>query len=29
MVFIDGGHSYDPANSDYLNWNSKIISKGS
>jgi len=29
MVFIDGGHSYDSANSDYLNWNSKIISKGS
>ena len=27
MVFIDGGHSYDSANSDYLNWNSKIISK--
>ena len=29
MVFIDGGHSFESANNDFLNWESKILTGGS
>ena len=28
MVFIDGGHSYDSANTDYISWESHIAKNG-